>query len=319
MGGLPRLYQKYVGHDNNRDFYMSHAARDGEHEPGAVHGVVPAGHVQPPPDRPAGTVMFAPPFRDPVNYNFHPLITTGLDVVGAAMHNRFVAEDKGGRGDALRRQLLHLVERRPAHHGVLPQHDRPPDGDDRQPDADARSRSSRRASSPSADLPLPVKPRPWHFRQSIDYSVTANNAVLDVASRNREHFLFNIWKMGNDRIAQGQPRQLDDLAEADRGDPGAMAAESSQRGAARAAAAVAAADSAAAAAQRRGEAAQMMADAARPGACAIRAPTCITADQPDFPTAVKFIARCRRPASTCTARRPRSRRTASSIRPARTW
>jgi hypothetical protein len=30
----------------------------------------PADHVQPSPDRPAGTVMFAPPFRDPANYNF---------------------------------------------------------------------------------------------------------------------------------------------------------------------------------------------------------------------------------------------------------
>ena len=29
---------------------------------------------------PAGTVMFAPPFRDPMNYNLHPLIRTGLDV-----------------------------------------------------------------------------------------------------------------------------------------------------------------------------------------------------------------------------------------------
>jgi hypothetical protein len=38
----------------------------------------------------------------------------------------------------------------------------------------------------------------------VEYSVTANKAVLDVVSRNRETFLYNIWKMGNDRIAAGQ-------------------------------------------------------------------------------------------------------------------
>ena len=40
--------------------------------------------------------MFAPPFRDPFNFWLHPLIVTGLDLVGAAMHNRFAAEDKPG-------------------------------------------------------------------------------------------------------------------------------------------------------------------------------------------------------------------------------
>jgi len=40
--------------------------------------------------------MFAPPFRDPMNYNLHSLIMTGLDQVGSAMHARFVAEDKPG-------------------------------------------------------------------------------------------------------------------------------------------------------------------------------------------------------------------------------
>jgi hypothetical protein len=53
------------------------------------------------------------------------------------------------------------------------------------------------------DLPLPVEPGEWKFRWSIEYSTTANRAVLDFASRNREHLLFNIWKMGTDAIERG--------------------------------------------------------------------------------------------------------------------
>ena len=85
---------------------------------------------------PAGTVMFAPPFRDPFNYNFDPLIPSQLDLVGAAMHSRFAAEGKPGVTSRARLGLLDLVERRPADDGVLPQHDRAVDGDDRQSDAD---------------------------------------------------------------------------------------------------------------------------------------------------------------------------------------
>ena len=71
--GMPRLYQKYIGHDNNRDFYMS-TQPETEHEPRAVSEWFPQiiyNHHQ---TGPAGTVMFAPPFRDPFNYNFDPLI-----------------------------------------------------------------------------------------------------------------------------------------------------------------------------------------------------------------------------------------------------
>ena len=40
--------------------------------------------------------MFAPPFRDPFNYVFDPLIPFSIDLVGAAMHARFAAEGKPG-------------------------------------------------------------------------------------------------------------------------------------------------------------------------------------------------------------------------------
>jgi hypothetical protein len=53
------------------------------------------------------------------------------------------------------------------------------------------------------DLPLPVDPGAWHFRQSIEYSQTANWAVLDYASRNRDHLLYSFWRMGMNSIERG--------------------------------------------------------------------------------------------------------------------
>ncbi len=85
---------------------------------------------------PTGTVLFAPPFRDPFNYVFDPLIPLGIDLVGASMHNRFAAEGKPGATMRRGAELLDVVERRPADDGLLPQHDRPAHRDDRQPDAD---------------------------------------------------------------------------------------------------------------------------------------------------------------------------------------
>ena len=74
--------------------------------------------------------------------------------------------------------------------GELSQHHRHPDRDDRQPDADARIPLVLQRQIPNRDLPYPIAPQEWHFRQSIDYSVSFNRAVIDYASRNREHLLY---------------------------------------------------------------------------------------------------------------------------------
>jgi murein tripeptide amidase MpaA len=65
MSGLPRLYQKYIGHDNNRDFYMVTQSESEavsrqlyiEWHPQFLYNQHQTG--------PAGTVLFCPPFRDP--------------------------------------------------------------------------------------------------------------------------------------------------------------------------------------------------------------------------------------------------------------
>ena len=148
---------------------------------------------------PAGAVMFAPPFRDPFNYNFDPLIPLQIEMVGAAMHSRMVAENKPGtvqrsgasystwyngglRTTTYFHNMIGLLTETignptPFEVALVP---------DRQ--------------LPTGDAPLPVPPQTWHFRTSIEYSMTANRAVLDLASRYREEFLYNIYRMGRNSI-----------------------------------------------------------------------------------------------------------------------
>jgi hypothetical protein len=200
--GIPRLYQKYIGHDNNRDFYLSSQPESTNMNRVLYIEWLPQimyNHHQ---TGPAGTVMFAPPFRDPFNFNFDPLIPAQLDLVGAAMHSRFAAEGKPGvtsrRGAGYSTWWNGGLRTMAYFHNIIglltetignPTPISIPFLPSRQ--------------LPDSNLHSPIEPQPWHFRQSVDYSVTANYAVFDIASRNRENFLFNIYKMGKNSIERG--------------------------------------------------------------------------------------------------------------------
>ncbi len=217
--GVPVLYNKYAGHDNNRDFYMASLAESENMNRVVYREWFPQivyNHHQ---TGPQGTVMFAPPFRDPPNHNLDPIIITSLDQVGSAMHHRFVVEGKGGttmrRGASYSTWWNGGLRTTPYFKnmiGLLTEtigHPTP---------IEIPFLPNRQISH--ADLPLPVTPGTWHFRQSVDYSQTANRAVLDYASRNREHLLFNIWRMGMNSIERGSrdawtvlPNWIDQVAE----------------------------------------------------------------------------------------------------------
>ena len=200
--GLPRLYQKYAGHDNNRDFYMVTQPETEAINRVFYHEWFPQivyNHHQ---TGPAGTVLFAPPFRDPFNYYFDPLIPIGIDLVSAAMHTRFLAEGKPGAtmrsGSAYSTWWNGGLRTTTYFHnmiGLLTESIGNPTP------IDIPFLPNRQL--PRGDLPSPVAPQKWHFRQSIDYSITANRAVLDVASRHREELLFNIYRMGHNSIERG--------------------------------------------------------------------------------------------------------------------
>lgn len=199
---LPRLYQKYVGHDDNRDFYAVTQSETRnmsrimfrEWFPQIVYDHHQSG--------PAGTVMFAPPFRDPFNYRMDARVVNGVDAVGAAMMARFLAEGKPG-----------VTVRSGAHYStwyngglrtvgyfhnaicLLTETIGSP--------TPSSIPFNLQTQLPRADLLSPIAPQPWRFKQSIEYEVTANYAVMDYASRYRADLLWNRYAMGRDAIAAG--------------------------------------------------------------------------------------------------------------------
>ena len=305
---IPRLYQKYIGHDDNRDFYMSNQpeTQNINHQlywewfPQIVYNHHQTG--------PAGTVMFAPPFRDPFNFNFDPLIPVELDLVAASMHARFESEGKPGvtmrSGSSystwwngglrttvyFHNQIGLLTEAignpTPETIPFIPEQ-----------------------QLPRADLPYPIAPQRWHFRQSIEYSLTANRAVLDIASRERENLLFNFWRMGRNSIDRGNrdtwtasPSRIDAVKKKIEGDAAsgtgvAAAGGRGGRGSGAGGAAGAVAANGAAGAPigdpifqfGRGADVKYYTDVLH--APELRDPRgyIVPSDQPDFPTATKFV------------------------------
>jgi hypothetical protein len=287
---IPLLYNKYAGHDDNRDSFMSNLNETKNINHFMFwewHPVIMYNHHQ---TGPAGTVIFTPPFRDPFNYNFDPMIPMGLDMVGAAMHQRFLEEGKPGftmrSGSSYSTWWnggLRTIGYFQGIIGILTEAIGNPTPE-RIPFIPAQQ-------LPRGDLPAPAVPGIWHFRQSIDYSVTANYSQFDLASRYRETFLYNKYLMAKHAIQWGSEdhwtisgKDVDAAAAAMNG--GTTAAGRGGRGGAAAAGG---------AGEGRGGGAsvdaQMNAYTNVLHAKEKRDPRAyiITADQPDFLTAVRFI------------------------------
>jgi len=216
---LPRLYQKYIGHDNNRDFYMTNMQESKNMSRQQYIEWMPQvlyNHHQ---TGPPGTVVAGPPYRDPFNYVYDPLLITGIDALGAAMSSRLNAESKPGytmksgsvystwwngglRTTAYYHNIIGLLTEiignpTPSNIPLVPQR-----------------------LIPNSATPYPITPQKWYFRNSIDYSVSLNYAVLNYASRYKEELLLNIYKMGRHSIEAGSkdswtlyPKRSDAVAE----------------------------------------------------------------------------------------------------------
>ncbi len=221
---VPRLYEKYIGHDNNRDFFMLNMSESKNMSRQLYIEWMPQilyNHHQ---TGPPGTVVAGPPYRDPFNYVYDPLLVTGIDAVGAAMSSRLNAEQKPGytmksgsvystwwngglRTAAYYHNIIGLLTEiignpTPSAIPLVPQR-----------------------LIPNSATPYPIEPQKWYFKNSIDYSVSLNYAVLNYASRYKDELLYNIYTMGKHSIEAGSkdnwtksPKKVELLGEAFKAD-----------------------------------------------------------------------------------------------------
>lgn len=203
---LPRLYQDYVGHDNNRDAYMlnmiesrvmEHAWRQWEPQ------IIYVQHQS----SPFPTRIWLPPFAEPIATHAPYLMSREVNTIGMAIaqgleeRNQVGATHMGTGYDAwyagyidytpmfkniasfwTETALAGLANTREYTLQNFP----------------AEYRDLR----PQALYASPWQPGKWTLRDAVDYMETASISVLDYAARFKENVLLNRYRSGQRQIDQ---------------------------------------------------------------------------------------------------------------------
>jgi hypothetical protein len=209
---MPRLYQEYVGHDNNRDGYMLNMieSRVMEHawrtwEPQIIHV-----HHQ---SSPFPTRIWLPPFAEPIANRAPYLISREINMIGMAMAQGLEERGQVGAthmGTGFDAWYPGYIDYKPVFQNVASYwtetalysyatprlytlNDFPPNMRDLRPQA------------------LYTSPWPggwWRLRDAVEYMHTASISMLDYASRYRESVLLNRYRSGRwqiDKYSQAPP------------------------------------------------------------------------------------------------------------------
>jgi hypothetical protein len=210
LSGLPRLYQEYVGHDNNRDAYMLNMveSRVMEHtwrqwEPQIIYVHHQSG--------PFPSRIWLPPFSEPVGTDAPFIMSREVNMIGMAIakgleeHGQVGATHMGTAFDAW---YPGYVDYAPNFKNIaafwtetaLFQYATPHDYTTN--DFPANMRDLRPQSLYSSPWP----PGKWRLRDAVDYMETASLSVLEFASKYKESLLYDRYQAGRDQIALGRKK-----------------------------------------------------------------------------------------------------------------
>ena len=199
---IPVLYQKYIGHDNNREYNTVYHPESQAIAQVLYHEWFPQILYDPHQSGPAGNVLFIGLMRDPSNPNLSFLMAPSTELITAAIFSRYVQEGKPGAVCETMASYQNWycggLRNVGCFHNIIAFMSEI-NGNPTPMDISFRPEKL----FPNNDNPYPVTPQKWHIRQAVEYLITAQRAILDIASRYRDQFLFNNYRMGKNSIERG--------------------------------------------------------------------------------------------------------------------
>jgi len=209
-GRLPWLYHHYVGHDNNRDWYMLTQSETRALNRAVYHEWNPQVFVDEHQMGSEGPRMFIPPFSDPVDPDVHPLIWREANLIGSNMAFRLEQANKAGliygysfdaywiggtRNTGWWKNITGLLLETASARIATPVYIEP---------SELRGGTKGLIEyKPTINHPNPWKGGWWRMRDIMDYERIASDALLELAADRREDLLRNVLTRARAAVAHG--------------------------------------------------------------------------------------------------------------------
>ncbi len=206
----PELYQKYVGHDNNRDWYIFSQAEtrntiqkvQNVWHPQIVYDVHQQGEY--------ASRMFVPPWLDPIDPNVDPIISQECNLVGLAMATDLTAAGKKGVVVNALYDFWTPSRHYQAYHGGLrilseSASARIASPINVRPDQIAESGLGYNPRQRSWNYLEPWLGGEWHLRDIIDYQLIAMESCLYQSALRRSGMLGNFYRIGQNATTRTTP------------------------------------------------------------------------------------------------------------------
>jgi Zinc carboxypeptidase len=195
---FPDLYHKYVGHDDNRDWFMFTQKEtrmnielvQNKYKPIITHDMHQQGA--------GNSRIFVPPFTDPHDVNFHPVLAAGQEAVGSAMATALLAEGKEGVAWLQGYDMWTPARQYMIYHGQPRILTEIASGNLADPYVNPQKERPLGPQEPRWNFPVPYSKDTWTLQQQVDYGIIAALAGMSHVAKYGREWLYNFYRVHRD-------------------------------------------------------------------------------------------------------------------------